>query len=62
MDNKIEIYERRLFELTDNLKREIANKDTKYAITFREILNVFGYLSFTEKYNSNNDTFIWIKE
>ena len=29
MDNKIEIYERRLFELTDNLKREIANKDTK---------------------------------
>lgn len=62
MDNKIEIYERRLFELTDNLKREIANKDTKYAITFREILNVVGYLSFTEKYNSNNDTFILIKE
>ena len=62
MDNKIEIYEKRLFELIDNLKREIANKDMKYTITFREILNVVCYLSFTEKYTSNNDTFIWIKE
>ena len=62
MDNKIEIYEKRLFELIDNLKREIANKDMKYTITFREILNVVGYLSFTEKYTSNNDTFIRIKE
>jgi|GEM_PF-6124710 len=44
MDNKIEIYEKRLFELIDNLKREIANKDMKYTITFREILNVVGYL------------------
>ena len=59
MDNKIEIYEKRLFELIDSLKEEVTNKDT---LTFREILNVVGYLSLTEKYNSNSNTFVWITE
>lgn len=62
MDSKIEIYEKRLFELIDSLKEEVTNNDMKYTLTFREILNVVGYLSLTEKYNSNNNTFIWIKE
>ena len=51
MDNKIEIYEKRLFELIDSLKEEV-----------REILNVVAYLSLTEKYNSNSNTFVWITE
>lgn len=62
MDSKIEIYEKRLFELIDSLKEEVTNNDMKYTLTFREILNIVGYLSLTEKYNSNNNTFIWIKE
>lgn len=62
MDSKIEIYEKRLFELIDSLKEEVTNNDMKYTLTFREILNIVGYLSLTEKYNLNNNTFIWIKE
>jgi len=62
MDNKTEIYEKRLFELIDSLKEEVTNKDMKYTLTFREILNVVGYLSLTEKYNSNSNTFVWITE
>lgn len=62
MDDKIEIYENRLFELINNLKMEIVNDDINCATTFKEIVNIVGYLSFTKKYNSNNSTFVWIEE
>ena len=44
MDSKIEIYEKRLFELIDSLKKEVTNNDMEIHIRL-EILKMVGYLS-----------------
>lgn len=52
--------ERLLFELSDLLKQELRNNDSKYLHTFLKINNLVGYLSFTEKYNVMQE-FVWKK-
>ena len=52
--------EKLLFELSDLLKQELRDNDRKYLLTFQEIKNLVGYLSFTEKYNATQK-FVWKK-